>query len=451
MRISEEVYNLMGIMPCATMIFDVKNQTVVACNVHSQKMLGIYIGSTLKDIEMLANNSLSFKKIYIAVKAELQKHNKCELRNYIINTNEKDNEHCDVHITYLNELKEAIYIVFSRSEHEIELMSQQKLYYNSICTTSYSYPFYLDVKARRIQLYDPELEKYNMSMVMENFPEQVLKSGYIYEEDKEIYMNVVNRMYRGEPPEGSFRFYDPNGELLTYSLYYVVNRDELGEPIEISGDFIIQSEAKLEEMNNIFTDDNAKPQQKVVLAHQIKAHFFFNTLNTISALCRQDAIKADNAIRTFATYMRSYMYLISEDENIEFSQELVLVKSTLEIEKLRFPDSFTYQLDLQETDFDIPPLTIQPIVENALLHGLRRTGKHGNLKISSHRCGDVIRVVVSDNGLGFHKSVLEKTKSIGLRNLTKRIEIMSNGTVTINSTLGVGTEVVIEIPIDENI
>lgn len=144
------------------------------------------------------------------------------------------------------------------------------------------------------------------------------------------------------------------------------------------------------------------------------------------------------------------MYLINESDMIPFEQELTLVKSTLEIEKLRFPNSFTYELDLDIKNFDIPPLTLQPIVENALLHGLRRTGHHGTLKLKSHTADDAIYITITDDGLGFDTSVLAKTKSIGLKNLTRRIEMMVAGTVSIQSELGKGTTAVITIPTNTN-
>lgn len=330
-------------------------------------------------------------------------------------------------------------------------MAQQNAYYNTISEAAYSYPFHLDVQARRMEFFDPKLAHllsslHNLSLVMENFPETVLSSGLLCAEDTEAYLTVVDRMYKGEPPQGSFRCYDPKGALLRYSLNYVVIRDAFGNPIEVTGDFIIQTETSLTETAPA-AHPNPQPQEPLILAHQIKAHFFFNTLNTISALCKQDADKAEDAICTFATYMRSYMYLINEHALIPFEQELTLVKSTLEIEKIRFANSFTYQLDLQDVGFEIPPLSLQPIVENALLHGLRRTGRHGTLKIGAYRVGNFHRIIISDDGMGFDTSILKESKSIGLQNLTQRIEMMLGGTVSISSEIGKGTHVVVQLPI----
>ncbi|MFI3141593.1 MAG: histidine kinase [Clostridia bacterium] len=167
----------------------------------------------------------------------------------------------------------------------------------------------------------------------------------------------------------------------------------------------------------------------------------------VNTSCKKDASQADKAIMTFASFMRSYMYLINEGQNIPFEQELSLVKSSLAIEKMRFPDSFTYDFDLEYTDFKLPPLCLQPIVENAVIHGLRKTGSHGKMIISTKKVGNMAQVRIFDNGVGFDTSILESTNSIGIKNLTKRVQLMSNGSVSFESTQGQGTVVLIEVPI----
>lgn len=444
MKQTKTTSNLMELLPQAAMIVDITSKKVIFRNDASKKLFPITDQATIQDVSQIMTHVPSTEAIYVAVQKELQTKGKSVLHHISMKTTAHEAEHYDVHISYVDDDNDAVYLIFALSAHELQRMAQQNTYYDTISESAYSYPFHLNVKTRCMEFFDPALEsEFHMSMVMENFPEPVFTYNYICEDDVDDYLAVVDRMYKGLPPEGSFRFYNLKGELLRYCVNYVVNRDESGDPIEVLGDFIIQSETKIDpEASALSGVGNG---QKVVLAHQIKAHFFFNTLNTISALCKQDAAKADRAIHTFATYMRSYMHLINESDMIPFEQELTLVKSTLEIEKLRFPNSFTYEYDITETEFDIPPLTLQPIVENALLHGLRRTGKHGTLKISTRKIGDVIRIIISDNGLGFDTKVLEKTKSIGLKNLIRRMEMMVDSTVMIHSELGKGTEVVIEI------
>lgn len=211
--------------------------------------------------------------------------------------------------------------------------------------------------------------------------------------------------------------------------------------------FLVKEEASTKvERDNLELGFNKL--KNTTLMQQIKAHFLFNTLNTISALCKQDAKKADDAIKLFARFMRDYMYLINQQEVIDFTDELDFVTSYLQIEKLRFGASFDFELDIQYTDFDIPPLTIQPLVENAVMHGVRQVERHGTVVVSSRKIGDFAYVTVFDNGVGFDVNSVKEGKSIGLTNLIKRVKLMSFGTVTIQSIIGKGTEITIVLPND---
>lgn len=189
--------------------------------------------------------------------------------------------------------------------------------------------------------------------------------------------------------------------------------------------------------------------QTVGLMHQIKAHFIFNTLNAISALCKQDAHKADLAVKLFARYLRAYMNLINQEENIDFLQELNLVQAYLDIEKLRFETGFSFDIQTDFVNFKVPPLSIQPMVENAVVHGLRQTAHPGTITLHSTRVGDWARVTVTDNGAGFDPSILKKDPSVGLSNLQKRVEILCNGQVLIRSTPGHGTQITLLVPIEK--
>ncbi|MFI3237533.1 MAG: histidine kinase [Lachnospiraceae bacterium] len=187
--------------------------------------------------------------------------------------------------------------------------------------------------------------------------------------------------------------------------------------------------------------------QNITLVEEIKAHFFYNTLNSISALCKTDVDAADLAIQDFAKYMRSYMHLINEKKNIPITRELELLKATLELEKMRFFDKFEYTIDLEYIDFDIPPLSLQPIVENAIFHGFRQKQDKGIVNISIFEEENYVYIKISDNGVGFDIKILEKDDSIALRNLKRRIAIMAGGTLDIASEIGIGTMVVIRIPL----
>lgn len=187
--------------------------------------------------------------------------------------------------------------------------------------------------------------------------------------------------------------------------------------------------------------------QNTTLVQQIEAHFFYNTLNNISALCKEDPLKADQAIISFSRYMHSYMYLINERNNIPLREEVNLLYSSLEIEQAKYPDSFSYQIDIEYEDFKIPPLCLQPLVENALYHGLRPCKHHGDLHIIARKYHNAAQIIITDNGVGFDVSILDSKESIGLDNLIKRIKIMANGKVRIKSKINKGTRVTLEFPL----
>lgn len=204
-------------------------------------------------------------------------------------------------------------------------------------------------------------------------------------------------------------------------------------------------ESKID-LDNVVLEENYNKLQSTALMQQIKAHFFFNTLNTISSLCKYDAQEADKAINIFAQYMKSYMRLINENKNIDFERELKIVEASLEIEKMRFPDSFTYEIKLQAIDFEIPPLSIQPIIENSMIHGLRKADKTGKITVETKDFKDHVEIIISDNGVGFDVNALSESQSIGLENLRNRLKLMVNGDMKIESEHDVGTKTSLIIP-----
>ncbi|MFI3325749.1 MAG: histidine kinase [Clostridia bacterium] len=444
MKMSNMFSNFMELVPDAAIILDVKSDKIVYVNSSCKNLLNISVGDSGEDCYNQMNSKILTFGNRDNTRKEVKSRGVLVSEHIKIKTLQNENDYFDVRISYTDETQSAAFVVFTRSARAIEEMSYRNQRYDARAEASFSYPFYLNVAKKRMEFFGPIREEFQLPPVMENFPEPVLKGGNILEEDLPDYRCMIDRMYRGEPPQDSFRCYTPAGNIIKYTVNYVVSRNDDGTPKEIMGDFVHVEEnipmLSSQPATNDVGDENTK------LVYQIKAHFFFNTLNTISALCKKDATQADKAILTFASFMRSYMYLINEGQNIPFEQELSLVKSSLAIEKMRFPDSFTYDFDLEYTDFILPPLCLQPLVENAVQHGLRKTGSHGKMLISTKKVGDMAQIRVIDNGVGFDPSILETTNSIGIRNLTKRVELMAHGTVSFESKQGEGTVVLIEVP-----
>ena len=179
---------------------------------------------------------------------------------------------------------------------------------------------------------------------------------------------------------------------------------------------------------------------------QIRPHFIYNTLGSIEQLCYIDPQKAGELVHNFAKYLRGNFRELDNPKPILMSQEMEHVHHYISIENVRFPD-MTFTFEMNSGDFHIPALTIQPIVENAIKHGLMKLPKGGTIRVVSYETDTHYCVLVEDDGAGFDTGVLlEERKHVGLRNIRERLQTMVNGTLEIESTLGEGTTVRICIP-----
>ena len=141
-------------------------------------------------------------------------------------------------------------------------------------------------------------------------------------------------------------------------------------------------------------------QRIQIMMTQIQPHFLFNTLSTIQALCRIDPEKASETTEKFGTYLRMNIDSLSQASLIPFQKELEHTKIYADIEMIRFP-YIHISYDIQEDDFELPALSIQPIVENAIRHGVR--GRYnGTVKVVTRADENEIIIAVTDNGKGFN-------------------------------------------------
>lgn len=179
---------------------------------------------------------------------------------------------------------------------------------------------------------------------------------------------------------------------------------------------------------------------------QIRPHFIYNTLGSIEQLCMLDPPKAGSLVHNFAKYLRGNFGELDNPKPILMSQEMEHVHHYVSIENVRFPD-MTFTFEMNSEDFRIPALTIQPIVENAIKHGLMRLTKGGSIRVVSYETESAYFISVVDDGVGFDTGVLlDDRKHVGLRNIRERLKVMVSGTLEIESTVGVGTKVLITIP-----
>ena len=183
-----------------------------------------------------------------------------------------------------------------------------------------------------------------------------------------------------------------------------------------------------------------------VMLSQIQPHFIYNTLGTIGEFCEDEPQKAAELVQKFSLYLRGNFTELDNPMPIRVSREMEHVRHYADIEQIRFPDmKVTY--DIQADNFLIPALTVQPLVENAIKHGLMGLECGGTVNISCYESDNYYEICVKDNGVGFDDSVMDDGKKhIGIKNVRKRIENMCGGTLTIDSIIGKGTIAVIRIP-----
>ena len=206
------------------------------------------------------------------------------------------------------------------------------------------------------------------------------------------------------------------------------------------------AKAKELEMEKIVLNAELAESRISTMISQIRPHFIYNTLGSIEQLCKLDAPKASDLVHNFAKYLRGNFRELDNPKPILMSQEMEHVHHYISIENVRFPD-MTFTFEMNSEDFHIPALTVQPIVENALKHGLMKLPKGGTIKVVSYETNTDYRISVVDDGVGFDTNApSDDRKHLGLRNIRERLRVMVNGTLEIESTVGVGTKVLIKIP-----
>ena len=156
--------------------------------------------------------------------------------------------------------------------------------------------------------------------------------------------------------------------------------------------------------------------------------------------------KAEEIIVKFGVYLRNNLDSLNKAELIPFKKELEHTKIYTDIETMRFPD-IRVEYDIEDSDFNVPALSVQPMVENAVRHGMKDS-EEGLITISARKENNKHIITVIDDGDGFDTAILSESQSdehIGIQNVRERIEKMCGGSLEINSG-SEGTTVVITIP-----
>lgn len=185
-------------------------------------------------------------------------------------------------------------------------------------------------------------------------------------------------------------------------------------------------------------------QRNALMLSQINPHFVYNTLSTIASMCDTSPKQAKYLTIDFAQYLRRNIGTLTCEELIPFAQEIEHVECYLKIEKARFGERLNIIYSIQCKDFSVPPLTVQPLVENSIKHGITKKTSGGTIKISTFEEENNYVIEIIDDGVGFD---MENTEMhVGIENVRSRVAAMCKGDITIKSTSGIGTRATIEIP-----
>ena len=186
-------------------------------------------------------------------------------------------------------------------------------------------------------------------------------------------------------------------------------------------------------------------QRASIMVLQMRPHFIYNTMMSIYYLCEQDPGKAQRVTMDFTTYLRKNFTAIASEDTIPFAQELEHARAYLAVEQAQFEDGIFVDDDTPHTRFRVPPLTLQPIVENAVKHGMDPDSEPLRILIKTRETDAGSVIIVEDNGPGFGPADNDEPH-IAIANIRQRLEMMCDAELTIAPREGGGTVVKVTIP-----
>ena len=207
-----------------------------------------------------------------------------------------------------------------------------------------------------------------------------------------------------------------------------------------------EAQIKAEQIQRLTSDKKAAEAHLKQLQAQIEPHFLFNTLSNILSLLETDVEKGKTMLEDFVQYLRTALARI-RDGNSRVDTEVKLVRSYLNLYKVRMGDRMRFTVDISEqaAQAPFPPMLLQPLVENAVKHGLETKIDGGDISIGARIVGNTLRLEVTDTGLGL---TADKGTGMGLANIRERLQSVygSNARLLLEENQPTGVKAVIEVP-----
>nr|WP_316625061.1 histidine kinase [uncultured Ruminococcus sp.] len=186
-------------------------------------------------------------------------------------------------------------------------------------------------------------------------------------------------------------------------------------------------------------------QRAGIMVLQMRPHFIYNTMTTIYYLCKQDANKAQQVTLDFTDYLRKNFTAIASKDTVPFADELKHTQAYLSVEQAQHEDRLFVEYDTPHTRFRVPPLTLQPLVENAVKHGMDPDGDPLHIYVKTRQTDTGSEIIVENDGPDFNPAD-DNEPHIALNNIRQRLEMMCKGKLEIAPRKGGGTSVKVTIP-----
>jgi len=222
---------------------------------------------------------------------------------------------------------------------------------------------------------------------------------------------------------------------------------------EMLHNFELRSEREAQQRREDKLRSLAEQSELRALRSQINPHFLFNALNSLAELTQEDP-KAAEAVILHLAHVSRYALDSSRRENVSLEEELGFVESYLAVEQLRFADRLLHEIvaSAEARRCWLPPMLIQPIVENAVKHGISLKMGGGTVTIRAAVEEQKLRIEIADDGIGFDLHSVDGSgcRGVGLENVRSRLEhVAGGGDLQVDSAPGAGTRVSLEIPVQK--
>lgn len=240
----------------------------------------------------------------------------------------------------------------------------------------------------------------------------------------------------------AFAYLFATGFQADFFLYWTV--------LAVQAGFHYYQRSRQQELHTAELKTQLAHAQLSALKMQLQPHFLFNTLNAITVLVRQHKVRqAEEVLVRFSDLLRCVLDDIGAQE-VPLRREIEYLRLYLSIEEVRFQDRLRVEISTETSVLDsfVPQMGLQPIIENAIRHGISRSSAAGRIRITARRAGECVEIKVLDDGPGFHAQALHEASGIGLANTSARLKQLYGeaGQLCCENAAGGGAVVTVRIP-----